>query len=158
MRVLAGWGALNTLGGISGYLSSANEESRRFYQMSTAFGVINLSIAGPGYYSARHERDKKYDCSHALNRYESTRRIYLLNAGLDGLYISTGLYLKARSKSTSHPELLRGYGNALILQGAGLLLFDVSMYTAHSRRSKGWYKALAGVCLTGDGIGLRYTL
>lgn len=159
MKVLAAWGAFNTAGGIAGSLSSDREEGQRFYQMSAVFGVVNLSIAGLGYYGAKREQAKKYDCSRSLNRYESTRRIYLLNAGLDGLYISTGLYLNARAQgATAHPALLRGYGHALILQGAALLLFDVSMYTAHSRSSKGWYKAMQGICLTGDGIGLRYTL
>lgn len=157
MKVLAGWGALNTVAGIAGFASADNEASKHFHQMNAAWGVINLSIAGLGYLGARRELKKTYTSSQALHRYEATKRLYLLNAGLDGLYIATGAFLSEHAKHTGgNRDMYRGFGKSLLLQGAGLLLFDVAMFTAHHRQDKRWYKVLQGVCLTGDGIGWRW--
>lgn len=158
MKVLGGWGAVNTVAGIAGAVAANDKEWRHFHQMNAAWGVVNLSIAGLGYFGARRELNKEYNNSRALHRYESTKRLFLLNAGLDGLYIGTGAFLTQHARHSNKPELYRGFGKSLILQGAGLLLFDVSMFCAHHHRDKQWYKVLQGVTFTGDGIGIRYAL
>ena len=127
--------------------------------MNAAWGVINLSIAGLGYLGAKRELNKVYSSTQALHRYEATKRLYLLNAGLDGLYISTGAFLAEHAKhGGTNADLYRGFGKSLILQGAGLLLFDATMFTAHHHKDKRWYRALQGVCITGNGIGWRYAI
>jgi len=159
MKVLATWGFINTLEGIIGSISSDQAEWKHFHQMNAAWGVVNLSIAGLGYMGARKELTKKYSSTDALHRYESTKRLYLINAGLDGLYISTGVFLNEYARrATSHSELYHGFGKSLMLQGAGLLLFDISMFSSHHHQDKNWYKALQGLCLTEQGIGWRYVL
>jgi hypothetical protein len=158
MRVLAGWGLLNTVEGIAGTATAEQDEWKHFHQMNAAWGVINSGIAGLGYLGARRELKKQYSRAEALHRYEATKRLYLLNAGLDGLYISTGVFLAAHAKHTGDADLYRGFGRSLILQGAGLLLFDATMFTAHHHKDKGWYRALQGLCITGNGIGWRYAI
>ena len=159
MRVLGAWGLVNTIGGIAGAVTADREDWQYFHQMNAAWGIVNLSIAGLSYLGARREMGKAYSGSRALHRYESTRRLYLLNAGLDGLYIATGVYLTERARRGGDNEaLFRGFGKSLILQGAGLLLFDVNMLLAHGRRDRAWYRALQGVSLTGNGVGWRYVL
>ena len=158
MRVLAGWGLLNAAGGIAGIATAMDDEWKHFHQMNAAWGIINLSIAGLGYLGARRELKKQYSPAQALHRYEATKRLYLLNAGLDGLYIATGAVLTEYARRAGDADLYRGFGKSLILQGAGLLLFDVTMFTAHHHRDKGWYRALQGVCMTGDGIGWRWAM
>lgn len=47
------------------------------------------------------------------------RRVLLINAGLDLLYIAAGIFLLCRPSATA-----RGAGLAVVVQGAFLLLFD----------------------------------
>lgn len=158
MQVLGAWGAANIVTGVTGYLTADDNEWRSFHQMNTLWGVVNLGIAGAGYLGARKEAKLSYTPADALRRHEANRRLFLLNSGLDGLYIGTGIYLTEHAKSeTSHPEVWRGYGKSIALQGIGLLLFDAVMYAAHGRKDRQWYKLLQGVTMTGNGIGLHYT-
>lgn len=60
---------------------------------------------------------------------------YLINGGLDLLYIGTGFALKnitTSKEKTKHQ--LTGYGNSLILQGGFLLVFDAVMYFIQDTR------------------------
>ncbi len=50
-------------------------------------------------------------------------KILIVNAGLDILYVITGVFLFTRSRI-----LLRGYGLAILIQGVFLLLFDFSFW------------------------------
>lgn len=158
MKVLGTWGAVNTIAGIAGAIAADDPQWKHFHQMNAVWGVVNLSIAGLGYMGARRELGKEYSSSRALHRYESTKRLFLLNAGLDGLYIGTGAFLTQHARHSGDADLYRGFGQSLLLQGAGLLIFDVSMFCAHHSKDKLWYKALQGVTFTGNGIGLRYAL
>src|SRR5690606_16555035 len=118
-------------------------ESRHFHQMNAVWGVVNVGIAGLGFLGARRELMHPGSMAKAVQRYGSTRRLYLINAGLDVFYIGTGAYLTGHAKGTDgkNAELYRGFGKSLILQGAGLLLFDAAMYAAHARNAKGWQRA-----------------
>jgi hypothetical protein len=158
MKVLGTWGAANTVAGVAGMIAARDDDWKHFHQMNTVWGVVNLGIAGMGYLGARRERVKEYSNSHMLHRYESTKRLYLLNAGLDGLYIGTGAFLTQHARHGGDPELYRGFGRSLLLQGAGLLIFDVSMFCAHHSQDKRWYKILQGVAFTGTGLSLNYAL
>ena len=159
MRVLGGWGLLHTVAGIAGTVAADQDDWKHFHQMNAAWGVVNLGIAGLGYLGARRELRKQYSPAQALHRYEATKRLYLLNAGLDGLYISTGVFLSEHAKHAgSNADLYRGFGKSLILQGAGLLVFDVTMFMAHHHKDKGWYRALQGLSVTGNGIGWRWMI
>jgi hypothetical protein len=158
MKVLGTWGAVNTVAGITGALVANDDEWKHFHQMNAVWGVVNMSIAGLGYLGARRDRAKELSSTRALHRYEATKRLYLLNAGLDGLYIGTGAFLLARSRQSSDPDLHRGFGKSLVLQGIGLLAFDATMFCAHHHQDKRWYKLLEGVSFSGTGIGYRYAL
>jgi hypothetical protein len=159
MRLLGTWGLANTVAGIAGAVSAKDKQWQHFHQMNAAWGVVNSGIAGLGYIGARRELNKSLSNSEGLHRYEATKRLYLINAGLDGLYIGTGFFLTEHAKHTSdHTELYRGFGKSLIVQGAGLLLFDVGMFLSHQRTDKSWYRAIQGLTVTGDGIGWRYAL
>ena len=56
---------------------------------------------------------------------EAFRRLLLINAGLDLLYIATGVVL-----STRRDNLARGFGPAIIIQGIFLLVFDLGWWWA----------------------------
>ena len=153
MTVLTGWGAANTVAGIAGYLIADSKEWRAFHGMNAIWGITNAGIGLMGLAGVRKEMKMESNCSDMLQRYESTKRLFLINGGLDFFYIGTGVFLKEHAKTQTNPTLWRGFGNSILIQGIFLLLFDGTMYAAHQGKNKKWYKALNGLCVSGKGIG-----
>jgi hypothetical protein len=156
MLVLGSWGAVNVLGGVTGYVIADGTEAQAFHGMNAIWGAVNFGIATAGYVGNRKEVKKEMDCSRMLHRYEATKRLYLLNAGLDVLYVGTGVALNSYADEFNNPARWRGYGKSIAMQGVALLIFDGTMFAMHHKQDKKWYKLLQGVCVTGDGIGFRY--
>jgi len=73
-----------------------------------------------------------------MDRHLKIERLYLINAGLDILYIGTGTYLTHLSKAREkNKDLLKGYGKSIMLQGGFLFIFDAVMYfIQHSRSTR----------------------
>ncbi|RYE23559.1 MAG: hypothetical protein EOP51_10180 [Sphingobacteriales bacterium] len=157
MMVLGSWGAANVVAGVTGMIVADGQEARSFHTMNAIWGAVNLSIAGLSYAGARRDMNKQLDCDKMLHRYEATKRLYLLNAGLDVLYIGTGVTLNAYANEFNDAARWRGYGKSIAVQGIALLLFDATMFSMHQKQDKNWYKLLQGVCVTGNGIGYRYS-
>ena len=159
MIVLGSWGVINMAGGITAYLATSdNNELKYFHGMNAIWGATNTLIALGGYMGAKKEAAQKLSCGDALHKYEATKRLYLVNAGLDVLYIGTGVVLDIKAEDMNRPFMWAGFGKSIAMQGIFLLLFDGTMYTLHQRQDKKWYKLLQGVCVTGNGIGWRYAL
>ncbi len=93
MTILGGWAALNVVSGVAGFATAKDDEWKAFHGMNAIWGEVNIGFAGLGYWGADKEREQHLNSSEYLHKYESTKRLYLLNAGLDGLYIGTGLIL-----------------------------------------------------------------
>lgn len=124
MIVLGSWAVSNFA--VSGYYMTRRED-RQFYfhQMNVFWNVVNLAIAGIGYYGAVGSPLDLALMETALE-YRKFSRILAINAALDIGYVMAGFYLKNRGeKSDQHRERLIGYGNSLILQGSFLFSFDV---------------------------------
>lgn len=132
---LAGWSVANIVGsGIA--TDTRNKEMRYFHQMNVMWGGINLAIAGLGYLGANREKinDPSYESvSKHQRRIEKT---YLINAGLDVLYVGSGLLMNKTSNNQKNPEKFKGYGNSVMLQGGFLLLYDAVMYAIHKQHGK----------------------
>lgn len=157
MQVLGTWGAANIVSGVVGYNVAKDNEWRSFYQMNVLWGVVNLGIAAAGYAGTRKEARQSFMYGDALQRHEANKKLFLLNAGLDGLYIGTGLFLTEHAKNeTNHPEVWRGYGKSILVQGVGLLLFDAVMFSAHNSKDRHWYRILEGINIRGNGVGFNY--
>lgn len=135
MLALGGWGAVNMVGGVIG-TKTRNPEVRYFHQMNVIWGSTNLLIAGLGYWSAARENTNGLSLSSVLAHQHKVEKTFLLNAGLDVAYITTGLYLSERSRRNADPSKLKGYGNSTMLQGGFLLVFDALMYSLHSVHGK----------------------
>ena len=159
MEILGVWGGVNLAQGIAGYAIAKDQEWRSFHQMNAIWGVVNVGIAVAGSFGVKAETERYYSYGDALHRYESTKRLYLINAGLDCIYICSGLYLTEHAKNETHnPDVWRGYGKSIILQGVGLLIFDALMFSAHNSKDKRWYKLVKGISVSGNGIGLTYKI
>lgn len=135
MIALAGWSAVNIAGsGIA--TNTRNKENRYFHQMNVMWGSINLAIAGLGYWGANREKIDNPTHQGVMKRQRRIEKTYLINAGLDVVYVASGLLMNKTSDNQKNPEKFRGYGNSIMLQGGFLLLYDAVIYAIHRKHGK----------------------
>lgn len=128
MYVLGSWAILNLATGAYGW-SQTTGDTKYFHQMNFFWNTVNISIAGIALYSNYTTDLTLLSNEELLNEQMKTERLLLINSGLDVLYIGTGFLLKGLSdRNAGRADLLKGYGNSLILQGGFLLVFDLILY------------------------------
>jgi len=155
MTVLGSWALGNmAVSGIA--LSSSEGVQRSFHQMNVGWNAVNLVIAGFGYYGATSS-GTDLGLAETVQEHESIKRILLFNAGLDLAYMAGGAYLLERAKSdTKRSEQLKGFGQAVIMNGAFLFVFDLVMYALHNRHgAQELYPWLDTIQLSATGVGLQ---
>jgi hypothetical protein len=130
MITLAGWSAANII--VSGIATDTrNREMRYFHQMNVMWGGINLAIAGLGYWGASKEKINNPVLADVLKHQNRIEKTYLINAGLDVVYVGAGLLMNKTSDNQKNSEKFEGYGNSIMLQGGFLLIYDAILYTIH---------------------------
>lgn len=135
MLVLGGWSVANIV--VSGIATGTrNKEMRYFHQMNVMWGGINLAIAGLGYWGAGREKIDNPTLASVLKHQSKTEKTYLINTGLDVLYVGAGLWMNKASDHQKNPDKFRGYGNSIMLQGGFLLLYDAVNYAIHRKHGK----------------------
>lgn len=84
---------------------------------------------------------------------------YLINGGLDFLYIGVGAFLRGIADNhPKHQNRLLGYGDAFLINGGFLLLFDFIQYFRHRHARKTADNLFINkLSLSSTGIGLRYS-
>jgi hypothetical protein len=158
MLVLGGWAVGNILVGSYGNFK-ASGEAKYFHQFNAMWNVVNLGIAAFGYLNAVNSDPASMTNVEIIKDFNSLQNFLLLNAGLDFAYITTGFYLKERSKNSSSSERLSGYGNSLLLQGGFLLAFDVALYFIHQGNADiNLYPHLESFLAGGIGVGINLKL
>jgi hypothetical protein len=132
MVVLGSWALGNIALGAYG-LRHSSGPSLAFHQMNLGWNLVNLGIAGWGYYSAmRGEADLAFLPS--FEEQKSIEKILLFNAGLDVGYMMTGVFLLERAKrAVAHSDRWRGFGQSLLLQGGFLFVFDLILVAVHQK-------------------------
>lgn len=135
MIALGGWAIGNIGLGLS--LRSSREGSDRyFHDMNVYWNLVNLGIAGLGYWSTMGEDPASWSAFEAASKHHSFQKILLFNAGLDVGYVMAGLYLRERSRRAGvNADQLRGFGKSIILQGGFLFAFDLINYFIANRRA-----------------------
>jgi hypothetical protein len=135
MAVLGTWALLNLL--VSGYYvarTNAREEARYFHLMNVGWGFVNALLAVWGLLRANPNHVAGLTLPDSLKAQFDFEKTLLFNAGLDVAYICVGSWLRARGAAEPRrPERLLGSGRSLWVQGAFLLLFDVSFYLVYHR-------------------------
>lgn len=124
------WGVANAVGGTALWLTASADRPlgrRAFGLQSAAWGAVNTGIAvvglaaGPGRVTG--------DWATALGAENGYADVLLVNLGLNVGYAAVGAMLWAVSgRGVSNPEAWRGHGQALVLQGLGLLVLDGVAY------------------------------
>ncbi len=138
MQVLGGWAISNIA--VSGFMLTRSQGvSYRFHEMNVFWNIVNLGIAGFGYYDAQNTNLDGMGFMETLNSQQEFGKFLLLNAGLDVGYVMSGLYLRERSKNVSKfRERLKGYGNSVMLQGSFLFVFDTALYALNQSQITTW--------------------
>ena len=127
--------------------------------MTTIWGGVNLALAIPGFINARRGENEPLSAAETLKQQQKIEKIFLVNGGLDLVYLGAGAFLDHRGITTNNPQL-RGYGSSIIMQGAFLLLFDATMFGTQRHNGNKLRRFLAKnpVSFTGKGIGIFVSL
>src|SRR6056297_3531622 len=93
MFVLGSWAFANMTAGAIGWANST-DQSKYFHQMNLLWNTVNLSIAGFALYSNYTADIALLPGHQMLRNHIKTEKLYIINAGLDVLYIGAGFFLK----------------------------------------------------------------
>lgn len=97
--------------------------------MNLFWNSINLAIAAGGIISNNAIDLSILNDQQMMDKHIQTEKIFLINAGLDLLYIAAGYgMIHQASKYPKHHDRLRGFGKSVILQGAFLMVFDAAAF------------------------------
>lgn len=127
MWVFGGWAVANIGVGTAGYFVSEDENWKYFHQMNAGWNIVNLAIATFSLLDSSNEDPSSYSWLETIQEGETMQKVLLLNAGLDVGYMAFGGYLWQRGSHEGSPQLT-GYGQSLILQGAFLMAFDLTLF------------------------------
>lgn len=154
MLVMGGWAVSNMLYG--GYGSAKFENDKKyFHQMNLMWNVVNASIAGFALYKLGSTDLSAMSAEQMMAKHNQTQNLYIINAGLDLLYIAGGAYMvQVSGKNEKHRDRLKGYGQSVVLQGGFLLVFDLALFLIQQNHEKNFVAAASFVSLTNQGITL----
>jgi hypothetical protein len=129
MQLLLGWSAANlAVGGVGAALTD-DPELRAFALGNAAWNTVNAGIAIGSLASLPRQR-LRTDPAEIARGARSLETALLVNGGLDLGYLGAGAALVVVGNRRERPDL-RGYGEALLLQGAFLLVFDSVTWARH---------------------------
>ncbi len=159
MIVLTSWAGANIAGSVAGFALTNNYEDKQFYIMNGAWGVINLGLALPSLLGKPKPTGTVWDVQ---KRQTNVEKLFLANAALDLAYIMRGTYYLEQAKHQTDPseeQRSRGFGNAIIIQGAGLFIFDLTMTFISNRNRKKHLDPFlknSTIYFTGNAVGIGY--
>lgn len=160
MVVLGSWASANMLySGMAIPQNTGNE--KYFHQMNVYWNVVNLGIAGFGFFNTKKQLNKSINLNQNIKEQQLLEKVLLINSGLDVVYIGTGIYLMNRSSSQNLPDnqfQMKGFGQSLVVQGGFLLLFDVYQYLLHRSNGKAFntMNSKTSFSITGDKLSFVY--
>ena len=156
MGFLGGWAVANLTIGAYGWSQHSGQQSY-FHQMNLFWNTVNLTIAGLALYSNLGADYGLLSGEELMEKQLKSQRLYLINGALDVGYIGAGFLLRHLANKYPKNELrLRGYGNAVILQGAFLLVFDAVMYLLQRNMRVGFTEQFSFVPMQ-DAWGLGFS-
>ena len=125
---LGSWSLINmTAAAVS--VKNADGQALHFHQMNGYWNVVNGSLAAYSLISPYFARKKSFSEPELANRY---KKIFLINAGLDAAYITSGGLLNYFS-GVKYADRNQGFGTSFMLQGGFLLVYDLWMANRMNR-------------------------
>lgn len=125
MATLTAWAAASVLGGGAGWLLSDDPAVQGFHQSNLAWGLVNGALGVVGLVRAEPD-PRRVELAAARAQASSEQTFYLVNAGLDLVYLGTGAVLAYFGGRLPNARL-GGWGRSFLLQAAVLLIFDLAM-------------------------------
>lgn len=127
MWVLNGWAGVNLAAGGAGWIAADDPEWRAFHQANFVWNLVNLGLGINGLVQG-YADPRALDLKASREASVSTQVSYLVNGGLDLVYLTVGAILLWRGNVDPSPRL-RGWGKAVLLQAAFLLLYDLALFS-----------------------------
>jgi hypothetical protein len=159
MEVLGSWGIVSITGGAAGYFTAKQDELKYFSEMNVLWGVVNTGIAAVSLAGVKREMAAKMEFQQSYGRYLSNKRLYLINAGLDVLYIGAGIGLTAYGQNQKKdPAIYTGFGKSITVQGIFLLLFDNIMFSANQLDNSKWFRLMNEIRFSGKSVGVVFSI
>lgn len=157
MYILGTWGIANIVSGGVSWKNGAGE-NKYFHQMNLMWNTVNISIAVGALISIAHKDYSTLTNSEILSDQIKSQKLFMINAGLDLVYIGGGLLLKKiGERKKQRRDLMKGYGNSIMLQGGFLLVFDGIFYFLQQNHRMDFLQNLS-INLSNTGYQLGYTL
>lgn len=152
------WSGVNLAGGIACW-AAMKGEGKYFGQMNVIWSAINLGIAIPGLIGSFKKIPQNIPNGKMIQQQYGSEATYLINGGLDFLYVGTGAFLRAIADNyPKSQDRLLGYGDAFLINGAFLLFFDFIQYFRHRHARKSANNLfLDQISMSDVGIGIKYT-
>ena len=119
MATLTGWAAANIAVGVPSAFT-LRSDARFIHEMNAMWNTVNLTLGIVGL-ATKSKPD-----------YRRTLRVYAINNAIDVLYISAGILVAELGRQYRRPRV-EGWGRSVVLQGAFLFAFDLTMLIAHER-------------------------
>jgi hypothetical protein len=156
MLILGSWALANFAYG--GYDWAKHNDSRKYFgQMNVMWNLVNAGIVGFALYQHYSTDFSMLSPEQMLSRHNQTMNLYLINAGLDVLYAAGGWYmLRASQKNEKYSDLLKGYGQSVILQASFLFVFDLAMYFIQQSNTSNFNLPLQSIALGQNGIAFTF--
>jgi multidrug transporter EmrE-like cation transporter len=139
--VLAIWAGLNVVIGGTLMFISADEQLLYFYIMNVCWGLVNLGIAWFIYAHHNEVFNQPQTLLQQMNHQRHAEKAILFNIGLDMAFIASGFALQQHgyAPKLAYSALWKGFGTAIILQGAFLLVQDTIFYRLHLKNRRKVY-------------------
>ena len=126
LGVLGSWAVGNLAVGTIGALLAKDERVRWLHLGNALWNTVNLALSVVGLASQWKTDPASFDGRASLQASSSSTTVFGVNAGLDVGYVATGAFLWQRGDAKGDARMV-GIGQALVIQGAALLVFDTVM-------------------------------
>ncbi len=126
LGVLGGWAVANLGVGALGAALAKDERTRWLHLGNLLWNTVNLALSVIGLATQWKSDPAGFDAKQSLQASSSSSAIFAVNAGLDVGYLATAAFLWQRGEAT-RDERMVGVGQALLIQGGFLLVFDTVM-------------------------------
>lgn len=147
MFVLGGWAVGNIAVGAVGFGLERDERLRWLHLGNATWNLVNLGLALAGLIGDWGKDPAAFDARESLEASNTQEKILLFNAGLDVAYLAAGAFLWQRGEGTLDARLV-GFGQALLIQGGFLLVFDTVLAVLNGRLTN---ELMLGVDVTPTG-------
>jgi hypothetical protein len=141
MLTLLGWGATSVAGGLAGQALTEDRRARGFWEMTAGWGFVNAGLAAISLVTLGEGSATRGSLGASLEASHDLSTVFWLNAGLDVGWMALGAWLWERGRGRDDPRG-EGFGQAMVVQGAALLAFDVVMGLGESGAASDLYPVI----------------